>query len=84
MKRSLAVILFAMSMVAAMAGSVRADDGADEAEGNARPKLDGEIKELIRRIDRVQPLPDPGPATPPPVFSIGCGRGADVTAASAC
>jgi Peptidase family M28 len=51
MKRSLAVILFAMSLIAAMAGSVRADDGADEGEGNARPKLDGEIKELIRRID---------------------------------
>ena len=51
MKRRFTGIVLSMSLVVAMAGSARSDDGDDEGEGNARPKLDGEIKELIKRID---------------------------------
>jgi hypothetical protein len=51
MKRRFTGILFTVSLVVAMAGSARSDDGDDEGEGNARPRLDGEIKDLIKRID---------------------------------
>jgi len=51
MKRNFPATLFAMGLIAAMAGGARADDDDDEGEGNARPKLDGQIKELINRID---------------------------------
>ena len=52
LKSSGGAILFAMSLVAALSGGARADDdGDDEGGGNARPKLDGEIKEIIKRID---------------------------------
>ncbi len=51
MKRNFPATLFAMGLIAAMAGGARADDDDDEGEGNARPKLDGQVKELINRID---------------------------------
>ncbi len=51
MKRNFPATLFAMGLIAAMAGGARADDDDDEGEGNARPKLDGQIRELINRID---------------------------------
>jgi hypothetical protein len=50
MKRSFPAIVFALSLIAAMAGGARADDD-DRGEGHARPKLDREIKELIERVD---------------------------------
>jgi hypothetical protein len=51
MKRTFPAILFAISLIAAMAGSARADDDDDGGDGNARPKLDEQLKELIERID---------------------------------
>jgi hypothetical protein len=52
MKRSYPAVLFAMSLIAAMAGSARAnDDEDDDGDGNARPKLDEQLKEIIHRVD---------------------------------